>query len=217
MKPTPIIRTVGLSSSYDQWGTTKEVLRGIDLAVASGSWVLIMGANGSGKTTLFRCLLGEIPHQGRIELPGSPDSVIYSVLQNPLAGTAIGLSAFENIWMIDRDAPTRRSEAMIKYATLLEPYNLHGALSQAVETLSGGQRQILSVLMASLTNRPIILLDEPTSALDDANETFCLQAMNQLHQTGRTLVQITHDANHAQWATRIVTLFNGQISADTRP
>lgn len=215
MKPTPIIRIIGLGASYDRWGTTKEVLQGIDLAVESGSWVLIMGANGSGKTTLFRCLLGEIPHQGRIELPGPPDNVIYSVLQNPLAGTAIGLSAFENIWMIDQNAPARRSNAMVKYSALLEPYNLHGALLQAVESLSGGQRQILSVLMASLTSRSIILLDEPTSALDDANETLCLQAMKQLHNAGRTLVQITHDATHKHWSNRVITLDHGLITSDS--
>lgn len=216
MNPTPIIRIAGLGASYEQWGITKEVLRGIDLAVESGSWVLIMGANGSGKTTLFRCLLGEISHQGRIELPGPPDNVIYSVLQNPLAGTAVGLSAFENIWMIDQEAPSRRSDAMVKYSALLQPYNLHGALSQAVETLSGGQRQILSVLMAGLTNRPIVLLDEPTSALDETNKVLCLQAMDQLHQAGRTLVQITHDANQIRWATRVVTLCDGKISTDTQ-
>lgn len=213
---TPLIKIENLSVSYDAAGSTTHALRGVDLEVHRGEWVALIGPNGSGKSTLLRCLLGDLPHQGQIAVNTPERHKLYSVEQNPIAGTAGELTVFENLWLIDGIQPTGRRNAKRKYGELLDRVDLAEKLNQTVSTLSGGQRQILTILMATLSPHPIIILDEPTSALDHANEERCLAIVNELWSTGRTLIHVTHNHQHAEIATRIVTLDAGIVESDTR-
>jgi ABC-type multidrug transport system ATPase subunit len=206
----PLLTVRDLCVTYDQWGTKLYALRKVNLEMFPGEWISISGPNGSGKSTLLRALCGEVPTSGTILFAaGVNERKCYSVKQDPVAGTSGTLTVFENLWVLDESAPLRRSAAREKYGALLEPAGLESKLNQRVEELSGGQRQILAVLMAALTSHALVLLDEPTTALDAENEERCIAIMQKLSKAGRCLLHVSHEPQHRVLANRSLFLDKG--------
>ena len=163
-------------------------LRGIDLAVARGEFVALMGASGSGKSTLMN-LLGclDRPTSGQYLLDG------------------------EDVARLDRDARARVRNRKIGFVFRV---GLADRMTHEPSQLSGGQQQRVAIARA-LVNRPAILLaDEPTGNLDTATSMEIMALLQELNRAGTTIVLVTHEADIAQCAVRVVTLSDGRIVSD---
>ena len=205
------------------------VLRSIDLTIARGSFVALLGASGSGKTTLLRLLAGlEHPDSGSIEIDGqSVDSLrpgersMGFVFQNyALFGH---MTVFENIAFGLRVRPRSRrgSNAEIHAAVgrLLSLVKLEGLGVRLPAQLSGGQRQRVALARALAVEPRILLLDEPFGALDRQVRDELRIWLRQVHDAlGMTTVFVSHDQEEAlALADRVVILRNGEIIADATP
>ena len=207
----------------------QHAVNGVNLKVPKGSFVGIIGRSGAGKSTLLRALSWMlVPEQGQVLIDGTPAGAlrpadlakaVFHVHQDPLAGSVPTMTVFENLLVADQEAHTQRlhRNALIgRYRSMLQSLDLADRLQQQAKTLSGGQRQILAILIARLRPAKVILLDEPLSALDAANSATCLKLIGELKNSGKTLVYVTHDLNEVQaFADRIVTLRDGRILSDT--
>jgi putative tryptophan/tyrosine transport system ATP-binding protein len=209
-------------------------LRGIDLSVGAGEFVTLIGSNGAGKSTLLHCIAGTLPaDSGRVLLDRRDVTMLDAsrraawigrVFQNPLDGTAGNLSIEQNLALaLLRGKPKglRRGvsgERRQLFQTALAPLGLglETRMSTPVRLLSGGQRQALALLMATLVPPQLLLLDEHTAALDPgaaglvANLTARLVAGQ-----GLTALMITHNMQQAlNLGTRTLMLHQGQIILD---
>jgi putative ABC transport system ATP-binding protein len=217
-------------------GTVNEVraLQGIDLEVAEGSFVQLLGMNGSGKSTLLNAVAGSFYlDQGTIRLAGTsitrwPEhrraALIGRVFQNPFSGTAPNLSIAENFALASRRglgrglgwALNRRlmGELRDRIATLR--MGLEGRLDNAIGSLSGGQRQALTLLMATWLRPKLLLLDEHTAALDPKSADQVIQLTEEIVSREKlTALMVTHSMQQAvNLGDRIVMLHQGRVAHD---
>jgi putative ABC transport system ATP-binding protein len=197
-------------------------LRGVDLHVAAGEFVALMGASGSGKSTLMH-LLGclDTPTEGRYCLEGQDVSTFSNGARSRVRNARIGfvfqsfnllprLNALENVILPllyqgrARSTRQRASEA-------LEQVGLAGRAGHRPTELSGGERQRVAIARALVTDPAIILADEPTGNLDSATGQEVLGLLAELHAEGRTLLVVTHDAGVAARAQRTLHMLDGQL------
>ncbi|WDL95998.1 ABC transporter ATP-binding protein [Alicyclobacillus sp. ALC3] len=203
-----------------------EVLRGIDLTIGEGEFVSIMGPSGSGKSTLMH-ILGclDTPTTGSYRLRGRAVQMLSSTELAQLRNQEIGF-VFQNFHLLPRMSALRNVELPLVYAgtakrlrreraeALLAQMGLQDRIHHLPNELSGGQKQRVAIARA-LANEPALLLaDEPTGALDSATGQDIMQLFRSLNDTGATVVVITHDANVASVADRIVRLQDGQVTDD---
>jgi len=217
-----------LTVTFVRWGQAVNALRGVNLNVPQGQWLILVGPNGSGKSTLLKAIGGRIqPDQGQALLKGksitalSGDSLaneVFLVHQDPLLGTAHTLTVFENLFVADFQAQSDHESKKllaIKYHDLLKPLGLSERMKQPVKTLSGGERQLMAVLIARLRPSSVILLDEPLAALDPGKAELSIGLINELNGQGKTLIQVTHDPELAVTAgDRTVALDQGRLVYD---
>ncbi|MEB3261155.1 MAG: ATP-binding cassette domain-containing protein [Cyanobacteriota bacterium] len=220
-------------------GGRRELFRGFNLSCGSGQFVVVIGSNGSGKSTLLNLIAGTLrAGGGRIQLNdkrlhGLSDHRrarrIGRVMQNPLEGTCPGLTIAENL----RLAEGRRRTALgwrgltglhpssadrRRYRELLDRLGL--PLAERIDTLvgqlSGGQRQTISLVMASLGQPELLLLDEHTAALDPRAEATVMALTDQLvSQLGTTTLMVTHNLDQAlRHGDRLVMLHEGRLIHD---
>jgi len=214
-------------------GQTNEAraLRDVDLEVQRGEFVVILGSNGAGKSTMMNAIAGvHQPDSGRIELDGEditrvPDyrraRRMGRVFQDPMAGTAATLTIEENLVLAERRAGRRRlrvPHGAEHHRALLAQLGmgLDERLTARVDTLSGGQRQALAVLMALQADPALLMLDEHTAALDPAAAERVLDVTARLaSQSHITTLMITHNMSHAiQLGDRTVMMHRGRILFD---
>ena len=204
-----IIRIEGLSLAFEQNGRRTEVLRGLDLDVAPGEFVAIVGSSGVGKSTLLRVLMGLArPTSGRIDLAtgDQPNKGLALVFQDArllpwrrvLSNVAFGL---ENGRF---DRAERRDRALRALALV----GLRDLADRWPHQLSGGQRQRVALARALAVDPAILLMDEPFSALDVATrETLQDELLRVRAETGKTILFVTHDIEEAVYlADRVVAL-----------
>lgn len=212
-----------LCKSY-QLGTMElKVLREIDLTIKSGEYVAIMGPSGSGKSTLLNmigCL--DRPTSGDYWLGGENVALLDDDSLSLIRGARIGfvfqsfnlisqLNVVENIEvpMYYQGRTERESERRAK--ELADMVGLGDRLNHRPSELSGGQQQRVAIAR-SLANDPLIILaDEPTGNLDSESGAEILKILDRLHEEGKTLIVVTHDAGIAKDAGRLVELFDGRI------
>lgn len=213
-----------------------QALRGIDLEIADGDFLCVIGSNGSGKSTLLGALAGSfLLDAGQIVIDGSdvtrwPDyrraAMVGRVFQNPFHGTAPKMSIAENLALaalrgrrrgLGRAIPGRlRKEIRDRIGEL--HMGLEDRLDDAIGTLSGGQRQALTLLMASWQKPRILLLDEHTAALDPKSADQVVQlTLEIVERQKQTTLMVTHSMHQAaRLGNRLIMMHRGQIVRDFR-
>jgi putative ABC transport system ATP-binding protein len=205
------------------------VLRGIDLEIAAGEFVAIVGPSGNGKSTLLNMITGiDHPTSGRVVVNGRS---LPNLTENELAawrGEALGivfqffqllpaLSLLQNV-MLPMDfartlPPAQRRERGLH---LLEMVGLADQAHKLPGAVSGGQQQRAAIARALANDPPLIVADEPTGNLDVQTSTAVFDLFSHLIDQGKTLLMVTHDKTLANQAQRVVEIVNGRIAQDTR-
>jgi len=202
-------------------------IRDLDLEIKPGEFCVMAGPNGSGKSTLIKLISGRIPipDSGRIsldglDLSGVPEyrraAFITYVSQQAADGTAAGLTVAENLRVAEmRRGGRSRSARNLRrvYRQQLSVIGLSDRLEQPVSTLSGGQRQMLTILMSSFGSPSIMLLDEPVSAVDPAYAFMCLSLITDINRSqGMTILMATHNFRHVlELGDRLIMIKRGRI------
>jgi len=201
-------------------------LRGANLVVPSGDFVALMGPSGCGKSTLLNLIAGlDVADEGTITVAGelvtgrTEDEL--SQLRRRHIGIVFqffnlleGMTVLENVALPAVIAGRKRKLAETRARDLLDLLGIGDKASTVPGMLSGGQRQRLAIARA-LANEPTLLLaDEPTGALDSEGGHEVIELLSRLHTGGQTIVLVTHDANVASAAARIVRMRDGRISTD---
>ena len=230
-----MLQAKGLRKTFNP-GTVIEnpALRGIDLTIHEGEFITVIGSNGAGKSTFLNAISGDlIVDEGTLTIDGldvtrknawQRAALVARVFQDPMAGTCERLSIEENLALAWQRGQSRsfgrairgeqRSVFREKLATL--GLGLEKRLTDRMGLLSGGQRQAVSLLMASLQPSKLLLLDEHTAALDPKTAAFVLQLTDQIVNQGKlTTLMVTHSMRQAlDHGTRTIMLHQGQIVLD---
>lgn len=206
---------------------TQTVLNGIDLEVAQGEVLVIIGPSGSGKSTLLRCINNlEEATEGEVYIDGEKlDSTTLPLLQTKMGMLFQNFNLFNNMRVIDNItyAPKKvlglkKEEIRPKAEKLLEKVGLLDKALAYPESLSGGQKQRVAIVRALVMEPEVLLLDEPTSALDPEMVKEVLNTIKTLAGTGMTMIMNTHEMGFArEVADRIVFLEGGVIVEDGKP
>ncbi len=222
-----IYRIEGLCIEFQRWGETVAAIADLNLTIHQGEWVMLIGHNGSGKSTLLRVLAGQLaPTRGTVCFKGRALDGIdcmqtacptaFLVEQNPLASASAKLTLLENLQVADEDSTKLpRKERTNKYEEMLASVGLARQMNQLARYLSGGERQLLSLLIAQLRPSPVLLLDEPLAALDPTKEQLCMELIAGLNRAGRTVIHVTHDHELAfSIGSRVIELERGYLKSD---
>jgi putative ABC transport system ATP-binding protein len=201
-------------------------LRGVTFAVGVGENVAIMGPSGSGKSTLLHILgLLDRPSGGSYSFLGVPTSTLSDDNQARLRNRAIGFvfqsfnlvageSALDNVAAPLVYAGVKRRERLERAAAALQRVGLGDRMRHDPSQLSGGQRQRVAIARALVTDPPLLLADEPTGNLDSSASREILHVLHELHARGLTVITITHDADIAAQAQRVLHIADGRVVAE---
>ena len=212
----------------------KTALNGLSLTLNDGDFVTVIGGNGAGKSTLMNSIAGTYPvDEGTIEIAGTditkwPEhkraKFIGRVFQDPMMGTAPSMWIEENLALAARRGQRRglswgvTKEEKEQYRELLGGLGLglESRLTTKVSTLSGGQRQALTLLMATLKRPKLLLLDEHTAALDPKTAAKVMELTDRIVREGQlTTLMITHNMRDAiQYGNRLIMLHDGHVILD---
>jgi putative ABC transport system ATP-binding protein len=227
MSQTPVIDTSGLVKVYTMGATEVRALRGIDLKVAAGEFVAIMGASGSGKSTLMN-ILGclDVPTEGSYDLDGERVNGLDRNALADIRNRKIGFvfqgfnllartSAVENVELpLLYDRSGKRLETRRLALDALERVGLGERSHHMPNELSGGQQQRVAIARALVTQPALLLADEPTGNLDTHTSVEVLALFQQLNDQGITIVLVTHERDIARYTRRIVELRDGRVIRD---
>jgi putative ABC transport system ATP-binding protein len=204
-------------------------LRGIDLDVRYGEFVAVMGPSGCGKSTMLNLVAGlDVADEGTVEVAGEQvsgrDEDWLARFRRHHVGIVFqffnlidGVSAMDNLVLPAVIGGARRRAAESRARDLLDLLGLGDRAEQVPAVLSGGQRQRLAVARALVNSPTLLLADEPTGALDSEGGLEVLELFRRLHGDGQTIIMVTHSADVAAGATRVVQLRDGRVVADTAP
>jgi putative ABC transport system ATP-binding protein len=219
----PMIRVRGLTKVYHVGDVEVNALRGVDLDVARGEFVAIVGASGSGKSTLFHILGGLTPPtSGTVLIDGKDLGGMSNQLRTNLRKTTVGfvfqkynllptLSAEDNIKIVEYIGG-RNTSFTPEFEEVLKLLGITDRLKHKPRALSGGQQQRVAIARGIVNKPAILLADEPTGNLDSQNSAAVLGVIKDLNQrTGQTILMITHDPEAAAYATRTVHIRDGRI------
>jgi putative ABC transport system ATP-binding protein len=228
MNAAAVIQVRGLVKEYEMGGHTLKVLKGIDLQVLRNEYVAVMGPSGSGKSTFMNvigCLDGAT--SGEYELNGHAAAGLDEDALARIRNREIGFvfqsfnllpraSALENVALPLAYARVPRAERRARAKAMLEKVGLGDRTDHRPNQLSGGQRQRVAIARALVTAPSLLLADEPTGALDTQTGEEVMALFEELHRQGQTIVLVTHEADIARHARRIVHLRDGNIERDER-
>jgi putative ABC transport system ATP-binding protein len=222
-----LLKLEGVYKTYHMGNVTVPVLKDINLEIEKGEYVSIMGPSGSGKSTMMN-LVGALdrPTEGRVLLNGKdisklPDDQLATIRQKMVGfvfqqfNLIPRLTTLENVELPMWFAGIPKRARMKRARDLLVQVGLGDRLKHKSTELSGGQMQRVAIARA-LANKPeIILADEPTGNLDSKSGTEISKILDGLNEEGRTIIIVTHDADLAKVARRIITLKDGEITDDS--
>jgi len=222
----PMIRVRGLTKVYHVGDVDVHALRGVDLDIARGEFVALVGASGSGKSTLFNILGGLTPPTaGTVTIDGKDLAGMNNQQRTELRKTTVGfvfqkynllptLSAEDNIKIVEYIGG--RSTAFTpEFEEVLKLLGITDRMKHRPRALSGGQQQRVAIARAIVNQPAILLADEPTGNLDSQNSAAVLGVIKDLNQRlGQTILMITHDPDAAAYASRTVHIRDGHVVGD---
>ncbi|MGW7682390.1 ABC transporter ATP-binding protein [Kribbella sp. NPDC054772] len=219
-----------LTRTHGQGEQAVQALRGVDLAVAPGELVAVMGPSGSGKSTLLTCAGGlDRPTSGEVLVDGNDLTTLSRNAVAALRRRRIGyvfqdfnlipaLTAAENVALPLELDGTRSRAARKSAVAALQEVGIDDLADRFPDDMSGGQRQRVAIARAIVGERRLLLADEPTGALDsDTGEAVLRLLRDRCDQHGIGGVLVTHDARHAAWADRVVYLRDGVLVGQSGP
>ena len=225
-KAPSLMRLTDVWKIYQMGEVEFAALKGIDLEIRHGEFIVILGPSGSGKSTMMN-LLGclDLPSKGVVELNNKDISKMRESELAQIRGQLIGfifqtfnliptLNTIENVMLPlefqeeDADHSWKRAEELLDIVSLSDKkYNLPSQLS-------GGQRQRVAIARSLAVDPKVILADEPTGNLDSETGNYILEFLNNLHQKeGKTIIMITHDPDLAKYADRVVHIKDGMVDS----
>jgi putative ABC transport system ATP-binding protein len=224
----PLIETRDLWKTYVMGEEEIHALRGVSIQIERGEYVAIMGPSGSGKSTLMN-LIGclDTPSKGSYLLN---DKEVASMNDDELAqirNEEIGF-VFQTFNLLPRATALHNVELPLIYAGVsgaarkdkakqaLEKVDLMARASHRPNELSGGQRQRVAIARALVNDPSILLADEPTGNLDSKTGNEIMGVFDRLHESGNTIVLVTHEADIAAYAHRVIHIRDGQVEKDVR-
>ena len=230
-----MIQVRALEKTFEQPGGERvHALRGVDLSIPAGQFLTVIGSNGSGKSTILNVIAGTyLPDAGSIRI-GDADvttlpehrraALLGRVFQDPFKGTCPSMTVAENLRMAELRGTRRRLRVGLDRASL-DRYRgglaslgmrLEGRLEASMGTLSGGQRQAITLLMATITSPKLLLLDEHTAALDPrAAEQIMFVTEHLVRTHALTALMVTHSMDQAvRFGDRTIMMHRGLIVAD---
>jgi putative ABC transport system ATP-binding protein len=227
-KTGAVIELEDVRKVYQTGEIAVEALRGVSLSIAQGEYVAIMGPSGSGKSTLMH-ILGclDVPTSGGYRLAGEDVSAMDEIELAEVRNRRIGF-VFQQFNLLPSLSALRNVEVPLSYAGVareirrerargaLERVGLGDRMQHRPGELSGGQQQRVAVARALVTDPALVLADEPTGNLDSVATEDVLRLFAELHDQGRTVVLITHEAEVAQQAARVINIRDGAVATTER-
>jgi putative ABC transport system ATP-binding protein len=224
----PVIETHDLWKTYVMGAEEIHALRGVDLNIERGEYVAIMGPSGSGKSTLMN-LIGclDTPSKGSYLLNGKQVSEMNDNELARIRNEEIGF-VFQTFNLLPRASALHNVELPLVYAGVpsrdrqerareaLRRVELEDRMSHKPNELSGGQRQRVAIARSLVNNPSILLADEPTGNLDTKTGIEIMALFERLHAGGNTIVLVTHEADIAAHAHRVVHIRDGRVEKDVR-
>ncbi|MGZ4898942.1 MAG: ABC transporter ATP-binding protein [Candidatus Angelobacter sp.] len=223
-----IICTEDLWKTYQMGAEEVHALRGVNLRIDRGEYVAIMGPSGSGKSTLMN-LIGclDTPTKGRYWLNGNLVSELDDDELARIRNREIGFvfqtfnllaraTALHNVELPLIYSGTPSDERIARAKAALQSVDLGERMNHKPNELSGGQRQRVAIARALVNNPSIILADEPTGNLDSQTGNEIMKLLEDLHRKGNTIVLVTHEADIAEHAYRVVHIRDGVVASDER-
>ncbi|WP_106794515.1 ABC transporter ATP-binding protein [Aquimarina sp. Aq78] len=223
-----VIEIRGIIRNFQLGQETVYVLKGIDLDIARGEYLAIMGPSGSGKSTLMN-LLGclDTPTGGTYNLNGNDVSKMTDNELADIRNREIGFvfqtfnllprtTALDNVALPMVYAGTSKKDRAIRAEEVLTDVGLSDRMDHKPNQLSGGQRQRVAVGRALVNKPSIILADEPTGNLDSKTSLEIMQLFDEIHAAGNTVILVTHEEEVATHAHRVIRLRDGVVESDVR-
>lgn len=224
-----LIRLEQITKTYYLGEVDVPVLRGVSITIRRGEFVALMGASGSGKSTLMN-LLGclDRPTSGRFWLDGEEISELSPDRRAVLRSEKLGF-VFQNFNLLPRTPAVQQVLMPLEYAShdwsqketmdrahaLLNRVGLGHRMDHEPSQMSGGQQQRVAIARALINDPPLLLADEPTGNLDSTTSKEVLQLFRHLNEDdGITVLLVTHDANVAKCARRVIRLHDGEVVED---
>ena len=225
----PLIQLQGVTKTYGRGQAAIEALRGLDLAVEAGEFVAVMGASGSGKSTamnIMGCL--DVPTSGAYLFEGVHVERLTRNQRALLRRYYLGF-VFQGFNLLARTTARENVELPLLYrgvsasarhaaaSTALEQVGLKGREDHTQAELSGGQQQRVAIARALITNPTVLLADEPTGNLDTHTSAEIMDLITGLNrEQGITIIMVTHEADIAAHAQRIISFVDGRVESDSR-
>lgn len=230
-----MIRLEHLSKTFHK-SLSKEIVavRDVSMQIQQGEYIIIVGANGSGKSTLLNLIAGNIfPDSGKIHINNTEvttwkdyqrSKFISRIFQNPLQGTAPDLSVLDNFRLAALRTQRKKlisginkkfEQSVNEHISLLK-LGLENKLHQLMGTLSGGQRQALTLVMGTMDNCKLMLLDEPAAALDPRSAELVMEKANDIIAMKKlTAILVTHNMKDAlHYGNRLIQMKEGVVVRD---
>src|SRR5207302_7626316 len=223
-----LIETVDLWKTYVMGAEQIHALRGVSIQIERGEYVAIMGPSGSGKSTLMN-LIGclDTPTKGSYTLNGKEVAAMNDDELARIRNEEIGF-VFQTFNLLPRATALHNVELPLVYGGVsakdrqerarqaLEKVELMSRASHRPNELSGGQRQRVGIARALVNNPSILLADEPTGNLDSNTGVEIMAVFERLHEAGKTIILVTHEADIAAYAHRVISIRDGQVEKDVK-
>lgn len=219
-----VVKAMDIKKSYTIENVQNEILKGVDFSLDEGEFVAIVGESGSGKSTLLYILAGiDKATSGTVELLGKDLSSINDELLSKMRRSEFSfvyqfdnlvpnLTVYENVSLPFVLDGVKEKDYKDKVVDILDYLGLKDRKGNYPRQLSGGEQQRVAIARALVTSPKVIFLDEPTGSLDKERGKQVMELLKSINRDkGVALLMVTHSANHAQYATRIVRMEDGNL------